>query len=168
MQPIPPATEAIRAALRQGGLVDITTTGRTSGQPRRIEIAYGRRLAIIAAIALAIGAVLPWYVIGGKAGEMTATTYHAFDGRVYISGRPNAARRRAWLANLEAQPNFTFHLKRGVTADLPAVAREITDPNERRAVLAKVARAWGVADVEPMVAHSPLVEVTFPGLTAAP
>ena len=133
MQPIPPATEAIRAALRQGGLVDITTTGRTSGQPRRIEIAY-----------------------------------HAFDGRVYISGRPNAARRRAWLANLEAQPNFTFHLKRGVTADLPAVAREITDPNERRAVLAKVARAWGVADVEPMVAHSPLVEVTFPGLTAAP
>ena len=30
---------AIRAALDQGGIIDITTTGRRSGQPRRIEIA---------------------------------------------------------------------------------------------------------------------------------
>lgn len=29
---------AIRAALEQGGLIDITTTGRRSGAPRRIEI----------------------------------------------------------------------------------------------------------------------------------
>ena len=51
----------------------------------RRPLGNGRRLAIIAAIALAIGAVLPWYVIGGKAGEMTATTYHAFDGSGIMS-----------------------------------------------------------------------------------
>lgn len=31
---------AIRAALDRGGIVDITTTGRRSGEPRRIEIAF--------------------------------------------------------------------------------------------------------------------------------
>ena len=132
MQPTTPIAEAIRAALSRSGLIDITTTGRTSGRPRRIEIAY-----------------------------------HAFEGRVYISGRPNPARRRAWLGNLEAQPNFAFHLKGDVTADLPAVAREITDPAERRAILTRVAQAWRISDAEPMIAHSPLVEVTFPGLVAA-
>jgi deazaflavin-dependent oxidoreductase (nitroreductase family) len=30
---------AARAALDQGGIIDITTTGRRSGEPRRIEIA---------------------------------------------------------------------------------------------------------------------------------
>jgi hypothetical protein len=33
-------TSAINAALRKGGIIDITTTGRTSGQPRRIEIVF--------------------------------------------------------------------------------------------------------------------------------
>jgi deazaflavin-dependent oxidoreductase (nitroreductase family) len=32
--------DAIRRALSRGGVVDITTTGRRSGQPRRIEIVY--------------------------------------------------------------------------------------------------------------------------------
>jgi deazaflavin-dependent oxidoreductase (nitroreductase family) len=40
---------AIRAALDRGGIVDITTTGRRSGQSRRIEIVFhnvGGRLVI--------------------------------------------------------------------------------------------------------------------------
>ena len=40
---------AIRAALDRGGVIDITTTGRRSGQPRRIEIVlhnFGGRLVI--------------------------------------------------------------------------------------------------------------------------
>jgi deazaflavin-dependent oxidoreductase (nitroreductase family) len=40
---------AIRTALDRGGIVDITTTGRRSGEPRRIEIALhnvGGRLVI--------------------------------------------------------------------------------------------------------------------------
>lgn len=32
--------DAIDAALRQGGVIDMTTTGRRSGQPRRIEIVF--------------------------------------------------------------------------------------------------------------------------------
>ena len=81
-------------------------------------------------------------------------------GHIYISGRPNPERKRGWLANLEANPRFTFHLKQGVTADLPATARVITDETERRAVLPHVARAWGRTDIEAMVADSPLIEVT--------
>lgn len=121
--------ESIRRALTQSGVVDITTTGRRTGQQRRIE-----------------------------------TVYHVIGGRIYISGVPRADRKRSWLYNLEADPRFTFHLKRGVTADLPATARVITDVAERRAILEHVARAWRRTDLETMVAYSPLIEVTIKGL----
>jgi len=120
---------AVRQALSRSGVVDITTTGRQTGQPRRIEIAY-----------------------------------HVIDGRIYISGQPNPARRRSWLANLEAQPSFTLHVKNGARADLPATARIVDDPAERRAILAHVARAWQRTDLDAMVAYSPLIEVTITGL----
>jgi deazaflavin-dependent oxidoreductase (nitroreductase family) len=119
----------IRSALSRGQTIDITTTGRRSGVPRRIEIVF-----------------------------------HNIDGRLYISGIPRAERRRSWLANLEATPAFTFHLTGPVQADLPATARLITDENERRAILAYVARAWRRNDLEAMVAWSPLIEVTIEGL----
>jgi hypothetical protein len=81
---------------------------------------------------------------------------------------PNADRTRRWLSNLEADPRFTVHLKREVTADLPATARVITDDTERRAILQDVARAWKRSDLDEMVAHSPLVEVTIDGLEGTP
>ena len=121
--------ESIRRALAESGVIDITTKGRRSGEPRRIEIVY-----------------------------------HVIDGRIYISGMPRADRERRWLTNLAAEPRFTFHLKAGVAADLPATARVITDETERRAILEHVARAWNRTDLEAMVAHSPLVEVTIEGL----
>jgi len=121
--------DQVRTALERGGLIDITTRGRLTGEPRRIEIVY-----------------------------------HVIGGRIFISGRPNPGRRRGWLANLDADPCFTFHLKRGVTADLPARARLITDPGERRSVLEQVARAWQRDDVDEMVADSPLIEVRIEGL----
>jgi deazaflavin-dependent oxidoreductase (nitroreductase family) len=117
----------IDRALAHGHTIDITTTGRRTGLPRRIEIVF-----------------------------------HTIGGRLYISGMPRADRARAWLRNLEADPRLTFHLKEPVTADLPATARIITDPVERRAVLEHVARTWH-RDVEPMVAHSPLIEVSIAG-----
>jgi deazaflavin-dependent oxidoreductase (nitroreductase family) len=123
--------EAIARALADSGTVDITTTGRHSGEPRRIEIVY-----------------------------------HAVNGRIYISGQPRADRKRAWLFNLEADPRFTFHLKGGLKADLPATARVITDETERRGILAYVARALGRSDLDAMVAHSPLIEVTIDGPAA--
>ncbi len=48
--------------------------------------------------------------------------------------------RRGWAANLEAEPAFTFHLKNGVEADLPARATRIVDEAERRRVMAAPAR----------------------------
>ena len=111
----------IRRALSRGSLIDITTTGRRTARPHRVELVY-----------------------------------HNFDGHIYISGRPGP---RDWYANLLANPGFTFHLKRGVSADLPARARPITEEAERRAVMEKVGQAWGVRDIERMIRSSPLVEV---------
>jgi deazaflavin-dependent oxidoreductase (nitroreductase family) len=123
-----PHDDKVRDALsRPMTVVDISTTGRKSGQERRLEIVM-----------------------------------HNIDGRLYISGQPSR-QRRSWLANLEANPKFTLHLKRGARADLPATAREITDPAERRRVLEHVAANWNRPDVDVMVEYSPLIEVTVPG-----
>jgi deazaflavin-dependent oxidoreductase (nitroreductase family) len=89
--------------------------------------------------------------------------FHNFGGRVYISGMPNPARKRGWLANLEANPALTVHLKSAVQADLPATARVITDPAERRTILEQVARVWNRTDLNEMLAHSPLIELTIEG-----
>jgi deazaflavin-dependent oxidoreductase (nitroreductase family) len=115
----------IGEALSGGGTIDITTIGRKSGRPRRLEIVF-----------------------------------HNIGGRIYISGVPSP-RRRSWLANLEAHPDFTLHLKGRVKADLPARARIITDEAERRTVLAPIARTWKRNDLERMVQQSPLIEVTL-------
>jgi deazaflavin-dependent oxidoreductase (nitroreductase family) len=120
-----PTDDRVRDALsRPMNVIDITTTGRKTGEARRLEIVL-----------------------------------HNIDGHLYISGTPRPER-RSWLANLDANPNFTVHLKRGVKADLPATAREITDPKERRQVLEGVARHWNRGDVDVMVNYSPLIEVT--------
>jgi hypothetical protein len=123
---------AIRRVLRHGHVIDITTTGRLTGEPRRIEIVFFN-----------------------------------FGGRLYISGMPNAQHERAWLLNLRADPRFTFHLKALLQADLAATAREISDPAERRPILELVAKAWRRTDVDNMVEHSPLVEVTIEGFDDA-
>jgi len=119
-------SDPVQRAFAHGDVIDITTTGRRSGQPRRIEIVY-----------------------------------HVIDGRIYISGSPRRER-RSWLANLDANPHFTFHLKRGSRADLPAAARIIEDPDERRTVMRHIIEtAWHGQDLETMVAYSPLIEVSF-------
>ncbi len=118
-------TDAVKSSLARGHTIEMTTTGRRSGRPRRIEIVF-----------------------------------HIIDGRIYISGIP-FRRRRSWIANLEANPKFTFHLKGRVQADLQATARIIDGEAERREVLPHVARNWGRDDIEAMVRYSPLIEVTF-------
>jgi len=77
-------------------------------------------------------------------------------------------RKRGWIANLEADPRLTFHLKgRSAAADLPARARVITDEAERRAVMARVAAVWRRTDVDVMVEFSPLIEITIEDAAAA-
>jgi deazaflavin-dependent oxidoreductase (nitroreductase family) len=113
----------VTRALSRGHTIDITTTGRQSGLPRRIELVF-----------------------------------HNINGRVVLSGLPG---RRSWYANLVADPRFTFHLKGAVKADLPARARPITEPIDRRAVMTRVAQNWQRRDLDVMLERSPLVEVTF-------
>lgn len=85
---------------------------------------------------------------------------YRYDDRTFLSGSPGT---RAWYANLLAHPEFTFHLKGSIQADLPAVARPITDEGERREVVAGIlddlGRGWG--KLEEWVAGSPLIEVEF-------
>jgi deazaflavin-dependent oxidoreductase (nitroreductase family) len=84
--------------------------------------------------------------------------FHAIDGRVIISGMPRP-RTRDWLLNVRAEPRVTLHLKSTVTADLPATAREITDADERRQLMERVAANWNRTDVDLMMEQSPLIEV---------
>jgi deazaflavin-dependent oxidoreductase (nitroreductase family) len=93
------------------------------------------------------------------AAHRVEVVYHSFGRRLFISGRPGP---RDWYANLVAEPRFTFHLKRTVTADLAAHARPIPDGDERREILLKVAQVWRM-DPERLIAASPLVEVTILG-----
>ena len=133
--------DEVRQALAIGRLstveertIDITTTGRRSGEPRRIEIAFYR-----------------------------------FGDSIYLSGIPGPP--RSWLLNLTAEPHFTFHLKNGVVADLPATATVITDPAERRRILSDFVEdfnqrhgpdsPWPEAVLEEWVTRSPLAKVSF-------
>ena len=110
--------------------------------------------------ALSRGHTIDITTIGRKTGQprQIETVFHNIDGRVVLSGLPG---KRSWYANLLANPRFTFHLKGAVKADLPATARAIVEPDERRAVMARVAQNWGRTDLDVMLERSPLVEVTF-------
>jgi hypothetical protein len=79
-------------------------------------------------------------------------------------------RPHGWYANMRANPRFTVHLKHGVTADLPAIARPIDEPTRRRVITAaldlqdrpemaaQVSRRQNFND---WLAGSPLVEIVF-------
>lgn len=94
-------------ALSRGGVADITTIGRRTGLPRRIEIYF-----------------------------------HQFDGQFYLTGRPGF--KRDWQANIEATPEFTLHLKRGVSADVPVRGEPEPDREERARILTRaLIESWG-------------------------
>ena len=77
-------------------------------------------------------------------------------GRIFISGRPG---KRSWYANILANPLVTIHVKRGASADLSVRGRAITDPAEKRAVLALFTAA---AALDAWVDGAPLVELSEP------
>ena len=120
--------ENITNALHVDMVVDITTTGRKTGEERRIEI---------------------WA--------------HFIEGRILMAGAPGT---RSWYANMLADPNVTLHLKGDVRIDLPATARAVTDPTERRELLTAIKGASEfeqrrTMDVDAWVKGSCLVELTL-------
>ncbi|MGA8045768.1 MAG: nitroreductase family deazaflavin-dependent oxidoreductase [Dermatophilaceae bacterium] len=115
----------IRAALQHSQIIDLTTMGRRTGQPRRVEIFL-----------------------------------HSDDGRLFVTGMPRADRTRDWIYNIRANPRIVIHLKQCVAADVPAVARVVTDADERRRLIESAANRWRRTDVEDMMRHSPLIVVT--------
>lgn len=94
--------------------------------------------------------------------------FHYLRGRWYLSGMPGP---KAWVANLIANPAFTFHLTHGVRADLPAQARPIRDLEERRIVFTAMLEVYNLPAnparipqpiaLRDLLPDAPLLEVTF-------
>ncbi len=128
-------TAIIKDALKKDRTIDIITIGAKSGLPRRIEI---------------------WFT--------------NVNGRIIICGTPDAKggkgqySPRDWLANLRANPDFTFCLKESIQIELPAIAVEIVDPEDRRYLMSAPATKWyrdQVDSIDELVNGSPIVEVFF-------
>jgi len=116
--------EKIQRALARDRTIDITTIGRKTQKPRRIEI---------------------WF--------------HNLGGHIYLTGLPG---KRSWYANLLANPEFTFHLKGSVKADLQARATPVQDAYQRREILGQILPDLiKEGNLEEWVDSSPLVEVKF-------
>lgn len=127
----------ISDALMKDRTIDIITIGAKTGLPRKNEIWF-------------------WNI----------------DGRIIISGTPSAGgekgaiKRRDWLANLKAHPQFQFCLKESIKVNLPARAVEITDPQDRHRLMSAPETKWyrdQGNSVEDLVEGSPIVEVFFDG-----
>lgn len=88
---------------------------------------------------------------------------HDEDGLLFITGMPRADRTRDWIHNIEADPRVVIHLKQSVVADVPATARVITDPEERRPLIEAAANRWGRTDIANMLQHSPLIVLSVDG-----
>ena len=108
-----------------------------------------------ARVALERGGIAYITTKGRKSGEPRRIPihFHHFDGEYFISGRPGF--KRDWLANLRANPTFTLHLERGVTANVSAIAEAITEQAARRSILYRIlTESWGF---EPERARAELV-----------
>jgi len=95
--------------------------------------------------------------------------FYRVDGEIYLTTQPAA---RSWYANLLANPEFTFHLKNGVRADLKATATPVLDEDDQRHIFTAIVddlnqplhRGYLAQPVEPVeewVAGSPLMHVVF-------
>ena len=132
--------EAVRRALATDQTIDIVTTGARSGARRTTEIWFTR-------VADAI------YITGTPAGD----------------GTSGPRRRRDWLANLKAHPEFDFVLKESTHAVLPATGAEVIDRDERTRVFAAPAASYyrdTTGSIDRLVDDAPLVRVTFRGEAA--
>jgi deazaflavin-dependent oxidoreductase (nitroreductase family) len=100
--------------------------------------AFAAPLDEAAQAALARDRVVDITTRGRKSGapRRTEIWFWRVGGRLYLTGAPG--RDRQWFRNLQAEPRFTLHLKESLARDLPAFARPIASPGERRRVLARI------------------------------
>ena len=101
----PSSGASARRALAQDQTIDIVTTGAKTGERRTTEIWFTR-----------VGDAI--YITGTPAGD----------------GTTGARRKRDWLANLTAHPDFEFVLKESVDAVLPAVLKDANPAGINRRV----------------------------------
>jgi hypothetical protein len=76
----------------------------------------------------------------------TEIYFHQFDGKFYLTGRPGF--KRDWVANIVANPEFTLHLKHGVTADIPVRGEHEPNREERARILYRALTESWASDPE--------------------
>ena len=129
--------DAARRALAVDRTIDIVTVGARSGGRRTTEIWFTR-----------VGEAI--YITGTPAGD----------------GTQGRRRKRDWLANLTAHPEFEFVLKESARVTLPAIATVVSDRDERTRVFSAPGAGYyrdTTGSIDRLVDEAPLVRVTFTG-----
>lgn len=101
--------------------------------------------------------------IGRRSGEASRIEIWFLNvaGAIYITG---SVGRRDWFANLIAEPEFIFHLKESVIADLRATAVVVTDREERTRVFGVSTARWYLEQgdtLEELLDDAPMVRVEW-------
>ncbi|WP_375401691.1 nitroreductase/quinone reductase family protein [uncultured Amnibacterium sp.] len=109
--------------------------------------------------------------IGAKTGRERRIEiwFYRVHDEIYLTTPPAS---RSWYANLLRHPQFTFHLKNSVRADLPATAEPVLDREGRQRVFEAIISnldhprhsayiSQPVPPIEEWIAGSPLIHVTF-------
>lgn len=95
--------------------------------------------------------------------------FYRVENQTYLTTTPAT---RSWYANIRTNPDFVFHLKNGVRADLNAVGTPVLDRGQRAAVFSSIVddlnQPWNpagiqqpVAPLEEWIERSPLIRVDF-------
>ena len=94
----------------------------------------GRRLALLGALVALVGCALPWYAVGGDAGELPARTFMAWQYPQGIAALMAALATLALLALPYAMGPRHVAVDRGLAFAVPAIV----------AIVAVVAWVWAV------------------------
>ena len=93
--------------------------------------------------AMELGGIADITTIGRKSGldRKIEIYFHHFDGAYYLLGQPT---KKDWLLNIKANPQFTLHVKRGITGDVAVIGETDVDADLKRDVIVR-ARVdnWG-------------------------
>lgn len=110
--------------------------------------------------------------IGAKTGRERRVEiwFYRVDDELYLTTQPAS---RSWYANLLRHPEFTFHLKNSVCADLTATAEPVLERGDRQRVFEAIIAdlnqprhsayiSQPVQPIEDWIDRSPLMHVALP------